>query len=556
VKRPRGRFQEIHGPKLGRYQPLASLDEGGMATVVLALGRGPARVKKLVVIKSIRPELAHDGEYVAMFLEEARLASRLNHHNVIDIYEVGLDDGDPPRPFIVMEYLEGQSLQALIARLTRAKMPLPIHLRVLVDALAGLDHAHQLKDFDGTPLQIVHRDVSPENVFVGYEGLVKLLDFGIAKAVGSASRTERGKFKGKLGYVAPEQIEGAAVDCRADIFSVGVMLWEALAGRRLTLGLTQQAVARARLAGKHPPVLEARPDAHPGLAAVCERAMSLRPADRFPTAAAFAAAIEEQMTALRWRVSERHVAGLANEAFAAERARIRSTIEQRILALSDSSTTLRPEPLPGHFVARSTLPPAAPSGDEEPTRKHSTAPPSPEQPEQPEHTDTVVDATVYPRRRWLPALVGVCALAALIALAWSLQRSARQAAPALSAPPAASAGEAPAVVASSVPELVRLDIAASPSTAVLELDGQPLGANPFRGDVPRAAGEHRITASAPGHATQQRLISLERDVVLSLSLEKLPGSAASWSSSQPDAAADGPVRTDKRAIDGTDPYGP
>jgi serine/threonine-protein kinase len=170
----------------GRYRPIATLGEGGMARVLLTVSSGPAGVRKLLVVKQIRPELAHDTEFVAMFLDEARLAARLSHPNVIHTYEVGIDEAGP---FIVMEYLDGQSMQALIAKVKRANIPLGVHLRILTKVLAGLHYAHELKDYNGTPLHVVHRDVSPQNVFIGYDGYVKVVDFGVAKVAGSTERT-------------------------------------------------------------------------------------------------------------------------------------------------------------------------------------------------------------------------------------------------------------------------------------------------------------------------------------------------------------------------------
>lgn len=323
----------------GRYRPIALLGQGGMARVLLTVTTGPAGVQKLLVVKEIRPELANDAEFVTMFMDEARLAARLNHRNIVHTYEVGLDtDGDHPRPFIVMEYLEGQSLQALINRVKRDKMPIEVYLRVLTHALAGLHYAHELKDFDGSPLDVVHRDVTPQNVFVGYDGQVKLVDFGIAKAAGSAARTEAGTFKGKLGYVAPEQIDGSDVDRRADIFSVGVMIWEAIARRRLTAGETEGSVLHKRTHGTHTPIRQVAPDVPERLAAICDRAMSLERDKRHATAAELQAEIEAYLDTTQPAVSDRDVGALATEVFAVERERIREVIEGQLARVSRSSS--------------------------------------------------------------------------------------------------------------------------------------------------------------------------------------------------------------------------
>jgi serine/threonine-protein kinase len=209
----------------GKYRPIATLGQGGMARVLLTVAQSGPGVHKLLVVKELKPDLVKDAEFVTMFVDEARLAARLNHPNVLTTYEIGESGG---APFLVMEYLEGQPLHAVLPRVGRTAMPLTAHLAILQKALAGLHYAHELRDFDGSPMNVVHRDVSPQNVFVCYDGQVKLLDFGIAKASGSVARTETGVFKGKLGYIAPEQITSPTVDRRADVFSVGVMLWEAL----------------------------------------------------------------------------------------------------------------------------------------------------------------------------------------------------------------------------------------------------------------------------------------------------------------------------------------
>ncbi len=216
----------------GRFRVIAEVGEGGMAKVYLAVARGFSGFNKLVVLKSLRSNLASDRACVDMFLHEARLAARLNHPNVVQTYEVIEEDG---RPVMVMEYLEGQPLSQIAVRAQADKrFTLSMRLHVLCDVLAGLHYAHELRDFDGTALDLVHRDVSPQNIFVTFEGQVKLLDFGIAKVVHTSApaETDAGVLKGKVLYMAPEQIAGEALDRRADIFAVGVMLWEALAGER------------------------------------------------------------------------------------------------------------------------------------------------------------------------------------------------------------------------------------------------------------------------------------------------------------------------------------
>ena len=219
----------------GRYHVFASLGRGGMADVFLAVARGPMGFNKLAVIKRLRPTLVREPGFRDMFLDEARLAARLNHPNVIQSYEVGESHGSF---YIAMEYLEGQPLNKIIAAaIARGEAFDPVFCaRVIADACNGLNHAHELRDYDGTPLQIIHRDVSPHNVFVTYDGQVKLVDFGIAKAALSSTQTEVGVLKGKVAYMAPEQAMGGAIDARADLFAMGIVLWEMIARKRLMQG--------------------------------------------------------------------------------------------------------------------------------------------------------------------------------------------------------------------------------------------------------------------------------------------------------------------------------
>ncbi|HWL86171.1 MAG TPA: serine/threonine-protein kinase, partial [Polyangiaceae bacterium] len=206
--------------RFGKYTFIATLGRGGMADVYLALQSGPVGFRKLVVVKKLRADVdvTEEDTYRAMLLDEARLAARLRHPHVVQTLEVGIHDGEH---FMAMEYLEGQPLGRVATAAHRAGKPMEPSLvvQIVMDVLSGLHYAHELRDFDGTPLGIVHRDVSPQNVFVTYDGQVKVVDFGIAKAAGAAGTTQNGVFKGKLAYVAPEQASGDPVDARADVFA-------------------------------------------------------------------------------------------------------------------------------------------------------------------------------------------------------------------------------------------------------------------------------------------------------------------------------------------------
>ena len=207
-----------------------------MATVYLARLSGVGGFQRFVAIKRLHPHLAREPEFIEMFLDEARLAARIHHPNVVPILEVGASEEGY---YLVMEYVEGDTLARLLARSAQTgRAPArPVGLRVIIDMLAGLHAAHELKDDDGKPLGIVHRDVSPQNVLVGVDGSSRLTDFGVARATSKLSTTRTGQLKGKLAYMAPEQARGAKdIDRRADVFAAGVVLWEVLACRRLFKG--------------------------------------------------------------------------------------------------------------------------------------------------------------------------------------------------------------------------------------------------------------------------------------------------------------------------------
>lgn len=215
--------------QVGRYAIVRRLAVGGMAEVYLARVRGPHGFARQVVLKRIRPELARTGQYQRMFAGEARIAAHLHHVNIAQVIDVGEEDGEP---FLVMEYVEGRDVHALLADAGERGLPVHVAVAIALGVAAGLDHAHERRDADGRPLGIVHRDVSPSNVMVGFDGNVKLLDFGVAKAQGARDVTRAGTVKGKAEYMSPEQALGLAVDRKSDLFSLGTMLYELLVGVR------------------------------------------------------------------------------------------------------------------------------------------------------------------------------------------------------------------------------------------------------------------------------------------------------------------------------------
>ena len=339
----------------GKYRPIAELGHGGMAEVFLAVSSGPAGFNKLVVLKQIRAQLADDPEFLAMFLDEARLAARLNHPNVVQTNEVGEDSR---RYFIAMEYLEGQPLNRVVQRLGKnGSLTLAMHVRILIDALAGLHYAHELADFDGTQLQVVHRDATPHNIFVTYAGQVKVVDFGIAKALGSSAETRAGVLKGKVSYMAPEQALGEKVDRRADVFAAGMMLWEALAGRRPFKGQNDIVILQKLVAGDIPSPGTVREDIPELLEAICMKALAHEKEERFATAEEMQRALENALEKLGERPQLRDVGELMTRAFAEERVRIRGVIEAQMSNVRSTGTYPAPDlSLAGKTSGRMALP--------------------------------------------------------------------------------------------------------------------------------------------------------------------------------------------------------
>jgi len=358
---------ETYAPprQLGRYELIAPLGEGGMARVYVAVQRGPI-ANKLVVIKLLREQFTGDEHFVAMFADESRIAVLLNHPNVIHTYESSSTD---TAFYIVMEFLEGKTLGQLLRRVGRENFPLETHLWVLCEILAGLGYAHELHDFGGAPLNIVHRDVSPSNILITVRGEVKLLDFGIAKVQGSIAETQHGIIKGKLGYASPEQCMGTKADGRADLYSVGVMLWEALAGKRRPLHETALASTRPGIQNAEVDISETLPGVPLPLAQIVRRALARDPADRYQTARAFELELRQYLVDRAASNGSLALQALVTAHFGGELAAVRRAIDEQVGSVRQS---LAPEPL---SVRTSHGPPTP--GSEAPHNIGVTAAPRP-----------------------------------------------------------------------------------------------------------------------------------------------------------------------------------
>jgi serine/threonine-protein kinase len=523
---------------LRKYRLIAEIGRGGMADVFLAVVQGPAGFNKLVVIKKTRPELAQDPEFLAMFLDEARLAARLNHPNVVQTTEVG-QDGE--RYFIAMEYLDGQPLNRIRAR-AGLTFSTNMQVRVIADTLAGLHHAHELCDFDGTPLGVVHRDATPQNVFVTYDGLIKVVDFGIAKAIDSSTETRTGTVKGKVTYMAPEQAKGERVDRRADVFAVGVMLWEGIVGRRMWKGIPELAVVHDLINGRVPPLREAMPDVPEELARICERATAARPEDRYATAQEMHDALEEYLGAAGGHTSARDVGKFVAERFAEDRAKVKALIESQLHDLRWSGAYPKttgldlPKIDPGQVVITPTgqqslgrtpadqrfdsasgrvALPTSPSGELARSSSSLT------------NAATAIPASGAAKAQKPLALIAVAVVAALGVLVLGVRFLG-------SSPPPAPAKTTDAVTAppptATPPPLpaqdaVKLTVRVSPPGARIFLDDALLSAGSFEGKVVKSDRPRRIRVEAEQHVAKEETVALTGDVMLSVSLEKEAGGA-------------------------------
>jgi serine/threonine protein kinase len=293
--------------QMGRYTLYGKIAAGGMATLYFGRLLGPSGFARTVAVKCLHPQFAEDPEFSAMFLDEARLASRIRSPYVVPTLDVVAEDGDLA---IVMEYVHGQSIATLMQppfgteserrSFAMSEVPVPVAVSVIGDVLQGLQAAHEARGEGGAPLGIVHRDVSPQNILVGTDGLAHLIDFGVAKATGRLQTTREGQLKGKLAYMPPEQLRGEEVTCRSDLYSASVVLWETLVGRRLFRADDEGATVTRVLMGQvEPPSHAARERRAPAdveaierLDAVVMRGLDRDPAKRFETAHDMAVALE------------------------------------------------------------------------------------------------------------------------------------------------------------------------------------------------------------------------------------------------------------------------
>jgi serine/threonine-protein kinase len=328
-----------------RYRVIKRLEAGGMAEVYLGEASSVEGFKKRVAIKRVLPHLAQNDNFIQMFLDEARLSARLSHANIVSVFDISARDDTY---FLIMEFVDGANLKRILDCLHRRGQSFPLAQAVYVcaEACRGLSYAHELHDENGRPLGIVHRDISPPNIMLTKRGEVKVADFGLAKAGTQLSQTDPGVVKGKFSYLSPEAALGKEVDARADIFSLGIVLWEMLAGRRLFLGETDYATVKLIQQANIPRLAPLNNQADEGFEEVILKALTRDPNDRYQTAQQFGDALTGYLFTRQLKVTNYDIANLVNSAIAEDAVPVKneiSLIDRLIQEELDGSVALRSE---------------------------------------------------------------------------------------------------------------------------------------------------------------------------------------------------------------------
>jgi len=460
-------------PTFGRYELLKRLAGGGMGEVYLARQSGIDGFQKLLVIKTLLPHLCEDEEFITMFKDEARVTAQLIHPNICQVFEFDEVGGVY---YMAMEYLRGEDLRRLWKACEQKGIPLrvPLICRVIADAAAGLDFAHSLRDSKGEPYNIVHRDISPQNILVTFEGGVKVIDFGVAKAAGRAQHTRTGALKGKYSYMSPEQVAGSEVDGRSDIFALGIVLHELLTGRRLFKADSDvQTLARVRECNVPPPS-RLNPQLPPGLDGIVLKSLAKNRDERFGTAQEFRLALEDWLIQGRMSASSAHLAEFLKRIYAE-----RLEKEARLGPLMGDPGYTGPAPGATPTGSPSATPssptPRPGAAAEGPTRSDRGATPSGT--DDPSKLSTESGAPGFRSRNRMR--VTVAALVAAIVGAAIFVMTPKQKPP----PPE--------------PQPAQLTLDVTPGNATILVDGQPSGKI-----VTHRPGAARIEISADGYAPQ------------------------------------------------------
>jgi serine/threonine-protein kinase len=512
--------------RYGRYQLIEQIGRGGMAEVFRAVADGSEGFRRVFVIKRIRPEKSDSPEFIQMFCDEARISALLNHPNIVQVYDFGQIAGSY---FMAMEYLAGKDLSSVLRALRAAhgSVPPPIAAHVAREVAMGLHHAHTLVMPGGTPGQIVHRDVTPSNVMVLRTGAVKILDFGIAKAAAMARQadTQNGRVKGKLAYLSPEQVRAEDLDGRADVFALGVVLWEMLTGQRLFPGENEFQTMRNVLVAPVPKPSSKRPDVPAALDAVVARALERDPPARYQSAQAMAEELERYLH--ESPCSRQAIPSLLQTLFGDDQLVVQPPPPVPLEPIGSAS-------LAEMMVAAGSFAPVpaeiAPAADA--SVGTETAPP------------TLVRARV--RRR---AVAVGAALTLAVCFAWAARHRARRAVVTAARPAAVSAREVaaarPPPPAASASVVVTLE--STPAGAdVADEAGAILGTTPLELPLPRSSAGRTLTLLKPGFASSVHTVVPDRSQTLRAALEPVEPEAAhaSHHMHQTNASAPGRVTID------------
>jgi serine/threonine-protein kinase len=487
------------GIPFGRYQLLKKIASGGMGQVLLAK-KGQDDFEKLVVLKRILPHLVEDEEFFTMFRDEAKITMRLDHPNIARINEFGVEAGVH---YIEMEYVAGEDVRRIEKRAAAAGKGIPIGviIRIIADAAAGLDFAHKAKDAKGVPLGLVHRDVSPQNILVGFDGSVKLIDFGVAKAAGRAQHTATGILKGKFPYMSPEQAEGTDLDCRSDVFALGIVLWEQLTGRRLFKGENDLATQRLVRACQVPAPSSVEPSVPPGLDPIALKALSKEPKDRYQDAAELRNALEDFALQNAIPTSSSNLAAFMQELYAE---RIAKEADPRFFEEDSGLTDLD---------AGGLSKPTAPSGATVVDRNKL-----------PTGNNTVVLGTQAAppplQSSAVPKVIAAVAVLALLAVGgWFVTRpEPKPVVVDVPVKPVTGAGTGETTPPPAQPLVVRIE--SDPPGAKIELAGTHVGQTPFEARVEKVKLPVALKLSADGYEPLEASLTDMTGPTLSLSLKK------------------------------------
>ncbi len=518
-----------------KYRLLACLGRGGMAEVYLAVSEHAHGVSKLQVLKTLRRDLTESErpEYLSMFQDEARLAARLNHPNIVQSHDVSFEE---PTPFIAMEYLDGQALCRIQERQWSMGQvnSWSVELLPLCHILDALEYAHTLHQYDGTPLNIVHRDVSPQNIFITYTGHAKLVDFGIAKTMDS-KKTRAGVIKGKVAYMSPEQVRGWPVDHRSDLYSVGVILWETIARQCMHGEEPVLEVLNRVVDGRLPSLREVTPDAPETLCRICERALARDANDRYPNAAAFREALDDFLAGAG-RATERELGKVVSDLFVTDREEVNAAIRHamarpRSKPNADPDTTRIP-PMLGvlNSWAEGELPlgetPSADAAPQSEALDTHTA--------QPVHLE---QATKPPRSPWLLlAALPILTLGLWVTVSSTSHETSKESEMPAGAPmglqvghhteitvapqaaaPSASAPISSTTLGDAIPSFP-FNVRVAPDSAIVLLDGKPVGTGHYSTRLPARGKTPVLEVRAPGHETLTREVPVGQPLTWELHL--------------------------------------